>query len=75
MHLKEKKLLKKFAATLKKFSAQGAKKVEYGIFSSAIFVRVMTLADSNLVSATSATSFIELTWNSRIFHHNIKICT
>ena len=30
MRLKEKKLLKKFAATLKKFSAQGAKKVEYG---------------------------------------------
>ena len=29
MRLKEKKLLKKFAATLKKFSAQGAKKVEY----------------------------------------------
>ena len=32
MRLKEKKLLKKFAATLKKFSAQGAKKVEYGMF-------------------------------------------
>ena len=31
MRLKEKKLLQKFAATLKKFSAQGAKKVEYGI--------------------------------------------
>ena len=31
MRLKEKNLLKKFAATLKKFSAQGAKKVEYGI--------------------------------------------
>ena len=31
MRLKEKKLLKKFAATLKKLSAQGAKKVEYGI--------------------------------------------
>ena len=31
MRLKEKKLLKKFAATLKKFSAQGAKKVEYGM--------------------------------------------
>ena len=31
MGLKEKNLLKKFAATLKKFSAQGAKKVEYGI--------------------------------------------
>ena len=31
MHLKEKNLLKKFAATLKKFSAQGAKNVEYGI--------------------------------------------
>ena len=30
MRLKEKKLLKKFAAALKKFSAQGAKKVEYG---------------------------------------------
>ena len=30
MRLKEKKLLKKFAATLKKFSAQDAKKVEYG---------------------------------------------
>ena len=30
MRLKEKKLLQKFAATLKKFSAQGAKKVEYG---------------------------------------------
>ena len=30
MRLKEKNLLKKFAATLKKFSAQGAKKVEYG---------------------------------------------
>ena len=29
MRLKEKKLLQKFAATLKKFSAQGAKKVEY----------------------------------------------
>ena len=32
MHLKEKKLLQKFAATLKKFSAQGAKKVEYGMY-------------------------------------------
>ena len=32
MHLKEKKILKKIAATLKKFSAQGAKKVEYGKF-------------------------------------------
>ena len=31
MALKEKNLLQKFAATLKKFSAQGAKKVEYGI--------------------------------------------
>ena len=31
MRLKEKNLLKKFAATLKKFSAQGAKKVEYGM--------------------------------------------
>ena len=30
MRLKEKKLLQKFAATLKKFSALGAKKVEYG---------------------------------------------
>ena len=30
MRLKEKKLLQKFAATLKKFSAQGAKKVKYG---------------------------------------------
>ena len=30
MRLKEKNLLKKFAATLKKFSAQVAKKVEYG---------------------------------------------
>ena len=30
MRLKEKKILQKFAATLKKFSAQGAKKVEYG---------------------------------------------
>ena len=31
MRLKEKKkLLQKFAASLKKFSAQGAKKVEYG---------------------------------------------
>ena len=30
MRLKEKNLLQKFAATLKKFSAQGAKKVEYG---------------------------------------------
>ena len=34
MRLKEKNLLKKFAATLKKFSAQGAKKVEYGKFCS-----------------------------------------
>ena len=32
MRLKEKNLLKKFAATLKKFSAQGAKKVEYGMW-------------------------------------------
>ena len=31
MRLKEKNLLQKFASTLKKFSAQGAKKVEYGI--------------------------------------------
>ena len=30
MRLKEKNLLQKFAATLKKFSEQGAKKVEYG---------------------------------------------
>ena len=33
MRLKEKNLLKKFAATLKKFRAKGAKKVEYGIYS------------------------------------------
>ena len=32
MRLKEKKLLQKFAATLKKLSAQGAKKVKYGIY-------------------------------------------
>ena len=32
MRLKEKNLLQKFAATLKKFSAQGAKKVEYGMY-------------------------------------------
>ena len=32
MHLKEKKILQKFAAILKKFSAQGAKKVDYGKF-------------------------------------------
>ena len=31
MRLKEKKMLQRFAATLKKFSAQGAKKVDYGI--------------------------------------------
>ena len=31
MCLKEKNLLQKFAATLKEFSAQGAKKVEYGM--------------------------------------------
>ena len=31
MRLKEKKILPKFAALLKKFSAQGAKKVDYGI--------------------------------------------
>ena len=30
MRLKYKNLLQKFAATLKKFNAQGAKKVEYG---------------------------------------------
>ena len=30
MRLKEKNLLQNFAATLKKFSAQDAKKVEYG---------------------------------------------
>ena len=30
MRLKEKKILKKFATILKKFSAQGAKKVDYG---------------------------------------------
>ena len=30
MRLKEKKILQKFAAILKKFSAQGAKKVDYG---------------------------------------------
>ena len=37
MRLKEKNLLQKFAATLKKFSAQGAKKVEYGM-STGIFL-------------------------------------
>ena len=31
MRLNEKNLLQKFAATLKKFSAHGAKKVEYGM--------------------------------------------
>ena len=31
MRLKEKKILQKFAAILKKFSAQGAKNVDYGI--------------------------------------------
>ena len=31
MRLKEKNLLQKFAATLKKLSAQGAKKVDYGM--------------------------------------------
>ena len=31
MCLKEKKILQKFAAILKKFSAQGAKKVDYGM--------------------------------------------
>ena len=36
MRLKEKKLLQKFAATLKKFSAQGAKKVKYGILKATI---------------------------------------
>ena len=30
MRLKEKKILQKFDAILKKFSAQGAKKVDYG---------------------------------------------
>ena len=39
MPLKENKLLKKFAATLKKFSAQGAKKVEYGMLDTAKFFR------------------------------------
>ena len=39
MRLKEKNLLQKFAATetLKKFSAQGAKKVEYGSLSLLVF--------------------------------------
>ena len=32
MRLKEKNLLQKFAATLKKFSTQGAKQVEYGMY-------------------------------------------
>ena len=36
MRLKEKNLLQKFAATLKKFSAQGAKKVEYGMLCNCI---------------------------------------
>ena len=36
MRLKEKKKLQKFAAILKKFSAQGAKKVDYGIIKSVL---------------------------------------
>ena len=38
MRLKEKNLLQKFATTLKMFSAQGAKKVEYGILSKIWYV-------------------------------------
>ena len=43
MRLKEKKILKKFAATLKKFSAQGAKKVEYGISGGSQYYSVSAL--------------------------------
>ena len=46
MRLKEKKLLQKFAATLKKFSAQGAKKVEYGMFKGVLIDRFVKCYDS-----------------------------
>ena len=39
MRLKEKKLLQKYAATLKKFSAQGAKKVEYSISNYSVCIK------------------------------------
>ena len=49
MRLKEKNLLQKFAATLKKFSAQGAKKVEYGMLFHFTFQWVSTLKGKNLL--------------------------
>ena len=52
MHLKEKNLLKKFAATLKKFSAHGAKKVkkvEYGMYFYSIHFVIFQHYDRALV--------------------------
>ena len=55
MRLKEKKYLKKFAAILKKFSAQGAKKVDYGITRKIYFpskqIKKFCLADRHACSA------------------------
>ena len=59
MCLKEKNLLKKFAATLKKFSAQGAKKVEYGS-SSASFLQRNIAFCGNLYDVLNEVFFFEM---------------
>ena len=43
MRLKEKKILQKFAAILKKFSAQGAKNVDYGTIISSILINIIIM--------------------------------
>ena len=63
MCLKEKNLLKKFAATLKKFSAQGAKKVEYGIHTVLAHLRVsggIQLSEKQNVSHYREYSLVKL---------------
>ena len=51
MRLKEKNLLQTFAATLKKFSAQGAKKVEYGM---CVYVHESDAADTQAEASLSS---------------------
>ena len=58
MRLKEKKLLQTFAATLKKFSAQGAKKVEYGTSTKHVSPYIVVYLDKVFATATAFQKFI-----------------
>ena len=73
MRLKEKKLLQKFAATLKKFSAQGAKKVEYGILevndrTSSLFNSFPHLKGKHKLKWASSLPHIQSLSNSKLLH-------